>query len=674
MVKRAGAVLATSVALVSPLLVPSTASAIGAGCAPYVAVLVPGTTETNENADPSAPAGMLGQVGAELKDRYGDQIQVVYPPYPAEAFFNGEAYASSKASGDQAASDAMARCQSSRFVLGGYSQGAHVANDVAVNIGHGLGPVPAQNVLSVALLANPKTGTSGAKLIGPAQSGQGIAGPAPEGFGALAGKVTDICNPTDTYCNTSPKSSPFLAALGRLISNPPGAVASTSAAATTNAATQSLNGATTVAAASPGAGDGQQFLAAISPGKYRNADLSAVAGSASRLADSVANLQGTGGSVTSSPRAVDIARIAQQARLVTETLEPVAKTQSWLTENPGTRDALASAPESSPEAVTSQVLGKVGELDIPALLTAASSVLETTESLLGARASASTTATAAAPASYDSLVGPAQALASGTGALADTPADQLRTATSVLSALQPKSIIDQILNVVAGVTSVDYPAVAAGLQQLPNKIVAGDIPGTHKLAGDLNNQLSPLVKMAAGVDLKTVSRLVAMVPDPSGTAATVSMVAGLLGNVDVIRLARNVGQIQEIAWKVLETGNPLALSQLLPVGLDLATVAAGVLMPGQKMSADQLAAPADPVATLMSAQADKSDFVGLGTSAVSLASSEGAQSVALLAKEGLTAANFYASGAHQSYGEWQPTGKGTALDTILAQFTRAIGG
>ncbi|MFF0818390.1 cutinase family protein [Rhodococcus sp. NPDC003318] len=662
--------LTASVALVSPLLVPTTAAAAGTGCARYMAVLVPGTTETSVNADPSTPAGMLGEVGSELKKKYGDQIQVVYPPYPAEAFFNGEAYASSKSEGDRATSDAMAQCTSSQFVLGGYSQGAHVANDVAVNIGHGLGPVAPQNVLSVALLANPKTGTDGAKLLGPAQSGQGIAGPAPEGFGALAGKVTEICNPTDAYCNTSPTANPFLASLGRVIANPPGTVTATTAAATTNTATPNVGDTTTVAASSA-AGDGSDFRAAISPGKWGTADLSAVAGSASRLADSVANLQGAGGAVTSSPRAVDIARIAQQARLVTETLEPVAKTQTWLTENPGVRDTLAAAPESSPEAMTSQVLGTVGKLDIPALLEAASSVLDTTESLLGARASGTTTGTAT---SYDSLVAPAQTLASGTGALAETPADQLRTATSVLSALQPKSIIDQVLNVVAGVTSVDYPAVAAGLQQLPGKIVAGDIPAAHKLAGDLNNQLSPLVKMAAGVDLKTVSRLVAMIPDPSGTAATVSMVAGLLGNVDVIRLARNVGQIQEIAWKVIETGNPLALSQLLPVGLDLATVAAGVLMPGQKMSADQLNAPADPVAALMGMQADKSDFVGLGTSAASLASSEGAESVALLAKEGLTAANFFASGSHQSYAEWKPTGKDTALETIVAQFTRAIGG
>ncbi len=672
MAKRAGAVLATSVVLVSPLLVPTTATATTAGCARYVAVLVPGTTETTVNADPSTPAGMLGQVGNDLKERYGNQIQVIYPPYPAQAFFNGEAYASSKADGDRAAAAAMARCADvSQFVLAGYSQGAHVANDVAVNIGHGLGPVQPQNVLSVALLANPKNGTDGGRQIGPAQSGQGIAGPAPEGFGALAGRVTEICNPSDTYCNTDATASPFLAALGRVISNPPGAVSTTSAAATATTATPSVNGATTVAAASPSAGDAQGFLSAISPGKWGSADLSAIAGSAARLADSVANLQGTGGTVTSSPRAVDIARIAQQARLVSETLAPVSRTQTWLAENPGVRDNLAAAPESSPEAVTAQVLGPLGDLDIPALLSAASSVLETTDSLLGARASGSGTTPSA---SYDSLVAPAQTLASGTGALAETPADQLRTATSVLSALQPKSIIDQVLNVVAGVTSVDYPAVAAGLQQLPAKIVAGDIPGAHKLAGDLNNQLSPLVKMAAGVDLKMVSRLVAMIPDPSGTAATVSMVAGLLGNVDVIRLARNVGQIQEIAWKVLETGNPLALSQLLPVGLDLATVAAGVLMPGQKMSADQLSAPTDPVAALMAVQADKSDFVGLGTSAASLATSEGAESVALLAKEGLTAASFFASGSHQSYAEWKPIGKDTALDTIVAQFTRAIGG
>ncbi|WP_063268202.1 hypothetical protein [Rhodococcoides fascians] len=54
-------------------------------------------------------------------------------------------------------------------------------------------------------------------------------------------------------------------------------------------------------------------------------------------------------------------------------------------------------------------------------------------------------------------------------------------------------------------------------------------------------------------DLSSIARLISLIPDPSGTAAATSMVAGLLANVDVIRLARDVGQLQEVAWQVVET-------------------------------------------------------------------------------------------------------------------------
>ncbi len=116
---------------------------------------------------------------------------------------------------------------------------------------HGLGPVTPQQVKAVILLANPKRGTEGATLIGPPLSGQGIAGPAPEGFGKLAGKVFDICHPDDAYCNTDGQSTPFLASLGRIIANPPGAVdVSAELASTASPQTPTITGTSTVAQSS----------------------------------------------------------------------------------------------------------------------------------------------------------------------------------------------------------------------------------------------------------------------------------------------------------------------------------------------------------------------------------------------------------------------------------------
>lgn len=248
------AAVATALSLAAP--VASAAPAAGSPCARFVAVLAPGTTETRADADPTKPAGMLGQVGQELQRRYGSQIQVVYPSYPAQAFLqSGMTYATSKTEGDRATVDAISRCPGSKFVLGGYSQGAQIANDVAVEIGAGSGPTPPASVLAVALLANPKRGTAGAKIVGPTLAGQGIGGPDARGFGALSGKVFDICHPDDKYCNTETSSNSFLASLGRILANPPGTV-ETAAGATgptpdTDVTTTSATGQSTAASTLP---------------------------------------------------------------------------------------------------------------------------------------------------------------------------------------------------------------------------------------------------------------------------------------------------------------------------------------------------------------------------------------------------------------------------------------
>ncbi|WP_248846277.1 cutinase family protein [Rhodococcus pyridinivorans] len=628
------------------------------GCARTIALMIPGTTETSAHADPTVPTGMLAAVGDALEQRFGKNLDVVYVPYPGEAFFNGTSYAESKSRGDKAAAELMERCPSSKYLIAGYSQGAQIGNDLAVNIGHGLGPVTPQQVKAVILLANPKRGTEGATLIGPPLSGQGIAGPAPEGFGKLAGKVFDICHPDDAYCNTDGQSTPFLASLGRIIANPPGAVdVSAELASTASPQTPTITGTSTVAQSS-------LVDELSSPGTWRNADLSAVFGAASQLAESVSSLDAAG--PTSTTSAANIARMTQQARLVSETLTPIDQAREWIDSNPGARETFTSAPEGSPEATTAGVLDMLEQVDVPAVLSAAEAVTGVSTALLKSRASGESI-------DVSTLAESADALVAGLSPLAASGPVELRTATQVLSVAKPTTIINQLLGVVSGVTSVDYPAVAAGLQQLPIKIATGDVHGAHAVAGDLNNQLSPLVKMAAGVDFKTLSRLVAMVPDPSGTAAIAALVLDLLGNVDVIRLARNVGEIQEIAWSVAESGNVLELSRLMPVAVELAQVALGVLTPGQKMSPDQLHDPGDPIGSLMAVQAQDSDLAGLGQSVMTLASSDGAAELGQLVAEGFTAASFYASNSHIAYPSWSPDGKDNAIDTMVNVFAKAIG-
>ena len=106
----------------------------------------------------------------------------------------------------------------------GFSQGAVIMGDMASQIGNGNGPVPADNVLGVALLAdgrrepgkgmvpgNPVAGV-GAEvalapvnlLVQPIVPGATMRGGRPDGFGALNDRVQDICAPGDTVCDAPP--------------------------------------------------------------------------------------------------------------------------------------------------------------------------------------------------------------------------------------------------------------------------------------------------------------------------------------------------------------------------------------------------------------------------------------------------------------------------------------
>lgn len=173
--------------------------------------------------------------------------------------------------------------------------------------------------------------------------------------------------------------------------------------------------------------------------------------------------------------------------------------------------------------------------------------------------------------------------------LTTTPSGVLGSASGVLSILKPTVVVNQALNVATGVTSLDMPAILANLNLLSQKVAALDAQGAHKIAGELNNQFSPLVKMAAGVDLKWISQVLSVIPDPSGYSQVAALVASILGGVDIIKLANLVGQVQEIAWAAVEKllpppgqlpdplGAGAAMTGLAPIGLELASAAVNML-------------------------------------------------------------------------------------------------
>lgn len=193
-------------------------------CPTYLLVEIPGTSETNLDHNPTASAGLLKHLTEQLTATRSDQeLQVWSTPYPAVAVdaANATTYATSKDAAVTRATNEIReraqRCPATSFGLSGFSQGADAAGDLAAQIGHGNGPVPADKMFGVALLSDPKQTPGEGKLLAGAGGGTGFAGTRPEGFGALNDKTGSVCSDGDLYCNT--KSDQFtLQLIGTLAS------------------------------------------------------------------------------------------------------------------------------------------------------------------------------------------------------------------------------------------------------------------------------------------------------------------------------------------------------------------------------------------------------------------------------------------------------------------------
>lgn len=749
--------------------IASAADAPRPGCTTYMASLLPGTWETHPGADPTRPVGMLAEVGKKLKDAFGSEITVLFPGYSASAFDKGASYAQSEADGVDVVKRTVSACPESTWVLGGYSQGADSTGDVAWQIGHGQGPIPASQVAGVGLLADPKNG--GSNVVGRAPAGDhGIAGTRPGGFGALESKTYSICAAPgttsatgDLYCNVSARTNPLLASIGSVLGSSANGQGGTPATMTTAAPTAPAAGGAGTAPTG-GASGSPQALAQSLASNYSGADFAGAQSTASQLNSEVTALQGkpAPSSLGDSGSLASIGSLAQQ---LIATFSPVLDTQKFVATAPGAQKALATAPAGTPTATARTMLSTLNTMDVPGIVSAASSIASTLGKATGTSAASSVTSSSSAtapgtapaqsslggeqvpstpseaptspvvagdpasPASpsdpattgslptesstplpwdttagaagtgsdsassagsglsgaagtgatsgagtldYSSLIAPAQTLLTKVGPLTGADPAALSSASTALGVLKPDLIINQALNVVTAVAGTDYQGIIGNLAKLPQLVFTGNVRGAHDVARALNHQFEPWVKMAAAIDYKTAGQLVSLIPDTSGTTAIVSLVLGFIGNVDIIRLARDVGQIQEVAWKIVETGNLLALSELVPIGLDLASVALGVLRPGAKMSPDQLGAGASPQQVALAQQTSGQDLPGMASSLVSLAGSKGATDLVSLVGEGLDAASFYASGAHTNYAKLIVGGGKNALQWLADFFTSRL--
>ncbi|MEU4651659.1 cutinase family protein [Nocardia fluminea] len=163
-----------------------------------------------------------------------------------------------------------------------------------------------------------------------------------------------------------------------------------------------------------------------------------------------------------------------------------------------------------------------------------------------------------------------------------TSAPTTTTSTGQLSASQVLAQVVTVLNGLASFTA-NVPAIINDLAQLPGLIANSDVPGLHRVSGDLNNQFNPLVAMADGLDLRLVARALKLAAplDTTGVAMIAAEIVGVLAGLDISRIATDIGQAQEIAWTAAERlakGDPvaaiLALTGLAPIAADLLSTTA----------------------------------------------------------------------------------------------------
>ncbi|WP_280385937.1 cutinase family protein [Nocardia wallacei] len=614
---------------------PAPGSASGPGCPAVAGIFVPGTGETHPQADPAQPIGLLGPVGTGLSDRFGDRFLSQFLGYSASAWDRGLSYGASEATGITAATgeltDLARRCSAAKFVLAGYSQGADVIGDLAASIGCGKGPIPPERVIAVGLIADPQQGTEGGKVVGPPLDGHGIAGPRPSGFCQLSAVTAQICDPRDKYCNTNAATNPILAGLGRILgggSDQPAAPGPDGA----RSGGDNPRGNTDQTGV-PGADAAQlQALTQSLVSDLGRGDLP-------KLADNLNTVVPQALSGRIDPGAVTA---------VQDTLRPLADLLGWADSNRAATERLANAPAGSPEHQASQVLTAAKNSNLGTAL----------DSL----------ATIAGQAGYGGggptpdVAGSANALASSTAPLSAMPADTLSQATTVLSILRPSTVFDQVVNVATNTLdfATNVPKILDTLRQIATIVADGgiDLPakvrGLHEQFGTLNNLCNPLVKMAAGVDLHMVSNLLAMIPDPQGVAQIASVIVGILGNLDVVKLALQVGGFQEQLWGIAEAitggGNLVDIGArlvgLIPTLLGFATTAVNTLTGAAKTPSTALDTPqpGTPTASMGGA----SNLAGLAESLVN-STSQGAADLGQLVTDGVSAASFFASGAHQGY-------------------------
>ncbi|MGC4953918.1 cutinase family protein [Actinomadura citrea] len=458
-------------------------------CTPIKLIVVPGTWETTSAADPDTPVGMLRGVTEPLEQRFGDRISAYWVGYNATAFDQGKTYNDSKQTGIDAARKAMtdiARdCPGTRFVGLGFSQGADVNGDIAAQIGAGQGPVPAASYIAGGGAADPGRGTKGEVNLGdPLPGTRGLAGPRPQGFGELSGRVANVCLKGDLYC-ALPEENELTATLGTVLSRVGLANLQGSAERELSTDLGTANGKPADLTAVP---NGLKTLT----GQARGKDTTGAAGTAGELAKLVGPLQ----------------------------------TLTRLVANPVLVNTLLNSPPGSQNHMAGQVLQALSNTDLVGLATDLDAV----------QAAAKAGDTAA-------LARAALAAAAKAAPLTGLPSDQVAKVTKVIQGLQPVALLAQASNVIGGISRIDYRGIQRAARAVPVYAQRGDTRGVYRSLVAIEDRLMPLAETANRVDLTPLAALLAMWP-PGSPERAVGEALAVLDRVDWVRITRDLRAIQ----------------------------------------------------------------------------------------------------------------------------------
>ncbi|WP_280426693.1 cutinase family protein [Nocardia carnea] len=216
--------------------VPSSVlAAPDSGACPQLFVIgVQGAEESSPGAAANSDTGALGQVFGPLRAAAGDSVARTYVPFretnPEDAAGYDAAVTDTAQQVETYAADLVQRCPETRIAAAGYAQGASAIAAFATDVGAGRSDVPADRVAGIALLANPSRAVGTPTIPGRPHSATPSAAPGTHGqhttavsfgntrvtgggivaaaqapdFGALTGRVADLCVPGDATCDTTP--------------------------------------------------------------------------------------------------------------------------------------------------------------------------------------------------------------------------------------------------------------------------------------------------------------------------------------------------------------------------------------------------------------------------------------------------------------------------------------